>query len=335
MARLIGAIAAKNAQVNSARDDIKSSKVKSAFGEYKVIPVDSITEDPDNAELYGEYEIEGLTEAIKKDGFNGLVIAYQDGDTYRLMSGHRTRLAAKNAGLKEIPTFVVPAPKDDIDRRKKLVGMNLHGRRYTPIRMAKEAQYQYETYLEEKKRAEEEGGEYPYSLLEQVAADLEISKSQVTKYRQLLKLLPELQEMADTGVCPWAALAAASQLTEEQQKALYSRITGQLKISGIGSVNSQYIKDEVDYCKRMNPDAYQYDANDTSLYSDELKDKIASPVKAKRRANRAVSIRKSYEMLENALGEDMILKEKDRNDVVQKLNSMKEMIDLLLAKVGS
>ena len=108
--------------------------------------VDMIDEDRDNKEIYGEYETDGLAESIEENGYQGSpIIVYPEKGRYTVQSGHRTLEAAKKAGRTYVPVLVTDAPQNDIERRKKLILSNLHGRRYTPLRMARQAQYLFDT----------------------------------------------------------------------------------------------------------------------------------------------------------------------------------------------
>ena len=91
--------------------------------------VDMIDEDRDNKEIYGEYETDGLAESIEENGYQGSpIIVYPEKGRYTVQSGHRTLEAAKKAGRTYVPVLVTDAPQNDIERRKKLILSNLHGK---------------------------------------------------------------------------------------------------------------------------------------------------------------------------------------------------------------
>ena len=87
---------------------------------------------------------------------------------------------------------------------------------------AKMAQSLFEAHTEEvsykKKNGLVEEGEVT-SVNELVAQDLEIDSKTVSKYRALLNLIPELQELANDKVA-WSALSSASTLDEARQREL-------------------------------------------------------------------------------------------------------------------
>ena len=296
--------------------------------------VDMIDEDRDNKEIYGEYETDGLAESIEENGYQGSpIIVYPEKGRYTVQSGHRTLEAAKKAGRTYVPVLVTDAPQNDIERRKKLILSNLHGRRYTPLRMARQAQYLFDTYKMEQKLNRAEGREQEGKLLDKVAADLEISTSQVTKYRQLLQLNGKLQQMADSGMASWSALAKASQLTAAQQNALASKITGRIKLGGPESITRSWLENEINECRYYILDddeqMYEYDPNDMTFLSEELAEKLCGVEagKRKRRSNSAVTVRRCLEMMEKGLAPDAILKEGDKESVREGLLRMRDIID--------
>ena len=302
--------------------------------EKRTMSVDMIDEDRDNREIYGEYETDGLAESIEENGYQGSpIIVYPEKERYTIQSGHRTLEAAKKAGRTCVPVLVIEAPHNEIERRKRLILSNLHGRRYTPMRMARQAQYLFDTYKMEQRLNRTEGREQEGKLLEKVAADLEISTSQVTKYRQLLQLNGRLQQMADSGKVSWSALAKASQLTAAQQDALVSKITGRIKLGGPESVTRSWLENEISECRYYmfddDEERYAYDPCDMTFLSEELAEKLggATEGKRKRRSNSAVTVRRCLEMMEKGLAPDAILKEGDKESVREGLLKMRAIID--------
>lgn len=302
--------------------------------EKMTMSVDMIDEDRDNKAIYGEYETDGLAESIEENGYQGSpIIVYPEKGRYTVQSGHRTLEAAKKAGRTYVPVLVTDAPQNEIERRKKLILSNLHGRRYTPLRMARQAQYLFDTYKMEQKLNRAEGREQEGKLLDKVASDLEISTSQVTKYRQLLQLNRRLQQMADSGMVSWSALAKASQLTAAQQNALASKITGRIKLGGPESITRSWLENEINECRYYILDddetMYEYDPNDMTFLSEELAEKLggAEAGKRKRRSNSAVTVRRCLEMMEKGLAPDAILKEGDKESVREGLLRMRDIID--------
>ena len=112
--------------------------------------------------------------------------------------------------------------------------------------LARTAQGLYETHKMEIKHKREnnllEEGEIT-ALNELVAIDMEIDIKSVEKYKMLLKLIPELQEMADSGDYSWSALTTAATLDEQQQKRLEAMIREKTEAEGVANVTRAWIVD--------------------------------------------------------------------------------------------
>lgn len=178
------------------------SQQKGASRPVTEIPIDDLLEDPDNHKIYGNYDTDGLSESIQDNGFKGVILAYPIPDMpgkYRIESGHRSLDAAKKAGFNKVPVLITDTPKDDIERRKRLLLANLHGRVYTPLKMAEQAEYLFQTYQMEAEKRKTEGKEPLGDLNTLVAKDLEVSRVLVLKYRQLHTLAPDLKNLVEEG----------------------------------------------------------------------------------------------------------------------------------------
>lgn len=304
------------------------------FGTLQFLSVDEIVEDPDNRPVFGAYKTDGLAESIRENGFQGVILVYPFDGAFRLQSGHRSLEAAKKAGMMSVPAIVSDPPKDDIERRRNLIIPNTHERDKTPMCMARMVQYHFDTLTMEKEQKKARGEKVCDNITEKVAKDLEISTAMVTKYRALNKLIPELQVLADERRVSWSELSTASQLSENVQKVLARRITGQSKLGGYGRITRQWLATEIEECRHMRLDAdmpaYQFDRNDLSFYSDELKEKLCNTDRKKKRGRKkyqAAAVKKSAEYLRKAFADDAAYREKDRKLIYENLVLMKRMID--------
>lgn len=314
------------------------------FGTYTILNITQLVEDPLNREYYGDYETDLLANAMKSYGFKGIIYAYPYEGKYRIESGHRTLDAAKKVPMTRVPVIVTEPPKTESERIRRLIYANLHRRKETPIIIANEAQALYESYDSDKQQALANGEPWGIELLALVANDLEISISQVTKYRQLLRLIPELQQLTDQGNYSWSALAAASQLDADTQKMLYFKIINTQKIKGDSYITRQWIEEQIKEFKKYKLNgnsSYQFDPNDLSLYSPELREELLSgkeiePAKKRtRRVDSALWVKKSETALHTAFNNDAFLKDKKKPDVIQSLKEMRELIDSMLSKLES
>lgn len=195
---------------------------------------DMLEDDPDNMEIYGASDVDALAEDMRKYGFQGVILAYKHGDKYRIESGHRRREAGRKAAVKEYPVFETDPPKTGWERILRLNRANIHGRKYLAMVTARLAQSLFDAHTEEIKYKKANGmieeGDIT-SINELVAIDLEIDSKTVSKYRALLNLIPELQELANEKVA-WSALSSAGTLEKDYQEELLELI------------NEKFIKDK-------------------------------------------------------------------------------------------
>ena|SRR5947207_597641 len=89
-------------------------------------------------EVMDEEELQSLTDEIKENGFLGVLVARispKDENYYEILSGHRRKLAAKRAGLMELPVIV----RDYTDEQMLFLGAkeNLLRVDFTPLEEGK------------------------------------------------------------------------------------------------------------------------------------------------------------------------------------------------------
>lgn len=279
---------------------------------------DMLVDDPNNEEVYGEIrndDIKDLTASMKRYGFLGIISAYPiESGKYMIESGHRRRMAAKLAGIKEYPVYVTDAPESGWEKDLRLYMANLHSRKETPMITARVCQKLFEAHQKElnakRENLELRKGD-SLKAVDYVSQDLELSPAVVNKYKALLKLIPKLQELADSETVSWSALSAASTLTEEQQYSLAYYIENDLK-------NGQEVK------------------RDTILsYISSIKlggepQKRKEKVKDFCKIYKAKDINKPYETLKEILVGDLRIEDKDKEDFTNKLQYMKQLIEITL-----
>lgn len=203
-------------------------------GRLRFLKDEQLIDDPDNIKTYGQYEIENLTEVMKEYGFQGVILAYPIGnDKYQIESGHRRRVAGRRAGIKEFPVLETIPPATDYERKRRLFGANLLSRDSTPMINAKVADNLYYTFKDEyeyKKNnnllEKDENGTIIESgdIMKKVSLFMGYDVRTINKYRTLLNLVPELQNLADSKKYSWTALTDAATLSVEKQKELASDI---------------------------------------------------------------------------------------------------------------
>lgn len=309
----------EESKVSELPDDVKKG--------IQYLPDEKLLDDPLNKEYYSDLEVEQLSLTMKKYGFQGVILAYPCGDdTYMIESGHRRRLAGRQAGLTEFPVLLTEPPKHLWERRIRLLGANLHGRgEGSPLEKARIAQGLYESHKDEIefKRKENLLTENEITALNQlVALDMELTDKTVEKYRRLLNLIPELQNMADSGRYPWSYLAEASNLSEEKQNELVRLILEREKKGG-NSASNAWIKNIISKLK----------LNQMAESTEEVvEEKSVSRI---RRKNGTKVVIKSAKELHEVLDKDALFKKAELPVVIDTLEGIKKSIEAKIDELSN
>ncbi len=293
-----------------------------------LLPIDQLLEDPMNQEAFDEGDIRSLAADMQERGFLGVISAYPvEGSTYRVESGHRRLKAAKEAGLTRIPVLITEPPKSDYERRTRLARWNLHVRPSTAIGTAKLAHFLSETY-EQDNRERKLRGEPTLPILERVAHDLETSSSNISKYKALLSLIPELQSVADDGKHSWAVLSKAAQLSERQQKMLARSIVLQEKLGK--TAGGSWINNEIEKLRCISDTnyTYLYDRNEIGRYEVHKEEEESEESdKRVRRRDGDKEIRKALELLEDALSDGAFLRDQAKETRRNRLEKIRKLAE--------
>lgn len=178
------------------------------------IPVEKIKKNPDNEKVFNMDGIEGLADTIKEDGFTGAieVFALSDGN-YEILSGHRRFEAAKLAGLRTIPSIILPV-RDKVSVAKKLITSNIHNRELSSMDKARAINY----YVENVLKPEHKGKRFNEN--QELSKVFGLSISQIKYLKRTLQYVPELQELLEKQRVPMSGLIAASNLDPDEQREL-------------------------------------------------------------------------------------------------------------------
>lgn len=289
----------------------------------KYIDDNMLEDDPYNLEIYGASEVEMLSRSMKDYGFQGIILAYPYGGKYRIESGHRRREAGRLAGISKYPVLVTEAPKEEWERRMRLFLGNLHGRKEKPMILARLAQGLFEAHEMEIKHKKREGmikeGEIT-AINELVAIDMELDIKSVEKYRALLKLIPELQEMADSEIYSWSGLSSASTLGEEKQKQLAQMIREMTDKDGAESVKKVRIIEMINNLKLE-----QLSADVKPVIEKRGKEEMKAGTRV-RRKNGTKIIMKCAKSLHEVLDEDSLIKDNEVSVVIETLEGLRQSI---------
>ena len=286
-----------------------------------------LLDDPDNEEDYGSYDdTEELIKAMKRYGFQGVILAYPYKGKYMIESGHRRRYAARAAGITKYPVLKTEVPSKPWEKTIRRIGGNLHNRNMTPMILARQAQRLYEAHKEEMRYKKdnglvEEGDITNINTL--VAIDLEVNDSTVERYRALLRLVPSLQELADSGKIPWMILSTASSMEESKQEDLYKAITERLD-QGM-EVNSAWLDGTI---RRMKLEDIEEVIRPGE--TGEKKEEVPAP---KSRKITAKKVKKNIAALNDALEMEITINDKDIPVLVKELESLRDRITGELEKL--
>ncbi len=182
------------------------------------VPLELIDSNPDNEEIYELEDIEHLATAISEDGFRGAIELLEKPDgRYEINAGHRRKAAMEYLHRKTIPSIIID-DKNSVQKAKMLLRSNINGRDRSPLTRAKEIRY-YQTNV-----LSVEGIEGYNNARQKIAAFFNISESVVQRLQAILKLIPELQSLANNPEFPFNVFSQAVTLSEEQQRSLYNDI---------------------------------------------------------------------------------------------------------------
>ncbi len=275
---------------------------------------EQLEDDPYNAEVYGDLDVQELSKAMNEYGFQGVILAYPIADgKYRIESGHRRRAAAKEAKIREYPVFITETPKTEYERRIRLFLGNLHSRDENPMTKARVAEGLYQAHRQEIRDRKNAGllEEGENTLINDiVASDMEINKAHVGRLRALLKLNPQLQQLVATRTYSWTDLSAASTLSEEKQNELYQMIISRREKYGDDSVNRAFLQKTI-----------------TGLKENNLSERKKARAKKCAERNYTKVIMYSSKNLMNALSAEVEYADADREKLQQTLRTLMECVE--------
>jgi ParB family chromosome partitioning protein len=117
-----------------------------------VVAIDRLLEDPKNERKIFR-NMDGLIESVRAHGIVEPITVTPEGESYRILTGHRRFRAAKASGLKEIEVLV-REPEDTFNRRLKSIISNVQREDIAAIEMAEALQ----ALLEEDQRVSTQRG---------------------------------------------------------------------------------------------------------------------------------------------------------------------------------
>ena len=193
----------------------------------KKIDIDKIRPNPAN-DIYSLDHIDELAQNIVENGLlHNLVVKPLPDGTFRLVSGHRRRLALKKAyEITGIDDFLKPECiirddlSDAVDEEIALHKASIDDRQLTGPEKAARAKRLMELYKIKRNRGEPVEGK----IRSLVAKDMGVSESQIQRLMNIDRLIPELKEMADSGALPVSTAEKFSGLEKDEQYKAYQKI---------------------------------------------------------------------------------------------------------------
>lgn len=199
--------------------DAKREKVR-------VIPIQFFDDFPGHPfKVKMDEDMEALIESVKEFGILTPLLARKtEQERYEIIAGHRRKLAAKKAGLRELPVII-----RDMTRDESIIAMvdsNLHRERILPSERA----FAYRMKLEARNRQGKRTDLTSTPLVSKLRSNEEVgleggdSREQVRRYIRLTYLSKELLQMVDDGRIALRPAVEISYLKNEEQRDLLNAI---------------------------------------------------------------------------------------------------------------
>ncbi len=215
----------------------------------RIINIDKIIPNPAN-EGYSLDNIDELAQnIIENELIHNLVIKPLPDGMYRIISGHRRRLALYRAyeitgdeKYKNPECIVRDDLADVVDEEIALHRASTDDRELTGSEKAFRAKRLMELYKIKRERGESIEGK----IRGLVARDMGMSESQIQRYINMDRLIPELKQLADNGQLPVSTAERFSGLDKADQQAAYEKIA-----QDINSKQKKVTRQDADKIRRV------------------------------------------------------------------------------------
>lgn len=174
-------------------------------------------------------------ESIRKNGVREQIIVTDD---MVIVSGHQRVRACKELGIQVIDAKIEHYNSDD-DVIRDLIEINTKQRGVisdSEIKIGRRIKFLEEYYGVKNgnnQYTERVGHNVQGKTQDDLAEELEMSKRQMSRYKSLTDLIPELQDAVESGqITATTAMGFVKKLSPEEQKKLAESISGQDKVSG-------------------------------------------------------------------------------------------------------
>lgn len=166
-----------------------------------------------------EREMEELKSSIQEVGLLEPLVVVQEGEQYKLISGHQRKKALEELGMDKVAVNIINL--QDEDEELALIHANIKQRKLNDMELARVIKAEKEIIQQKIKKGtlKNQG-----RAIEQVANNLEISKDKAKRLDRLNLLIPELQLLVEQGKITTGKAQEIGLLDVETQKILYSSL---------------------------------------------------------------------------------------------------------------
>lgn len=165
-------------------------------------------------------DMDALTGSVKESGIITPLIVRKDGDGYEIISGHRRKSAAQEAGLKAVPCIIVDY--DDEEASLCMCNSNLQREKLFPSERAKYVYIKYNILMKRRNlgTVSEEG-----RTRNVIAKEFGMSPTAISRCLALYKLGEQFMELVDQKkISEGLATEKVSQLSEKARDMVIARI---------------------------------------------------------------------------------------------------------------
>ena len=166
-----------------------------------------------------EKEMEELKSSIQEVGLLEPLVVVQEGELYKLISGHQRKKALEELGIEKVAVNIVNL--QDEDEELALIHANIKQRKLNDMELARVIKAEKEIIQNKIKNGTSKN---QGRAIEQVANNLEISKDKAKRLDRLNLLIPELQKLVEQGKITTGKAQEIGLLDVETQKILYSSL---------------------------------------------------------------------------------------------------------------
>lgn len=346
---------------------------KTTMNDTEMLQISHLVEYPDNEYVFGMEGIERLAAGIKSNGFKGAIEVWDMGDgQYMIYSGARRTRAYKLLGNDTIKAFVYPYPESETLRRRLFLGANIYGRdaikKGDAIHTARQIDYLRKTI-----DMEREAGTYVGPKTREALADeFGTAPSTIYKYESLLNLNERAQQAVMDGDLQLGQGSSMSILDSSKQNLILdaaAQMKEQNIVSGRDEIQEliDYVKEHegedltpdmviTAVCGKLQAVAsvpsVQNDGENTktpetgsdkqesgSVQNGESEGQDGNTQTAttepKKYTSKAATkkFNQCYDKMEEFLQAQKKYKAQDREDVLSKLQNLREMIDKEIVKI--